>query len=461
MKISELFFSADVDKSTLHRRITPTQKQREIQSERWNDLCEYLKGDLAEKTGFPIYSWLQGSYKMGTQIRPPKKGGEFDIDLGIYFQWSGQPTDKNLPPEYLKSLVQKSLIAYGSEVDDATVELNPKERCNRVHYSGDFHIDIPTYHIDADRDIRSLATQTKGWENSDPKKLYVWFRERVNDEDDTQLQRIIRYLKMYFALRPSEDGPSSILLTVLAVEAYQSLSNAETESDDTALRHVSEAIALRLSGNPKVPNPVNDSENLNRLDENAHDVFVNHLWSLVELADRALASDSRFETAAIWGEAFYHFFPSAIENTSSPVNKAIIPVAFVPVVDVVAVSQTNSNVAPFRGVDRIGPIPKQCTITFTLRNASSLPVGAQIHWMVRNEGEEAELTNDLGHPAGTGNIGREEHSAYHGNHFMDVTIFSSYGAVLGFSRIPVSIHGVAVPPRNPKKPGYIRYGKKR
>ncbi len=457
MKIGELFFSTDADKSTLHRRITPTQEQRKAQSDRWNDLCDYLKGDLGEKTGLPIYSWLQGSYKMGTQIRPPSKGGEFDIDLGIYFQWSEKPDEIDLSPKHLKTLVQKSLQDYANEVDDASVESTPKERCNRIHYKDGFHIDTPVYHLDADRDVRSLATQSDEWESSDPKKLYVWFRENLAEEEDTQIQRIIRYLKMYFALHMNEGGPSSILLTVLTVDAYKNLSENEKETDDSALRHVAESIADRLGENSKVPNPVDSSEDLNRLDEDAEDTVTNKLWELVDLADRALVSNSRFETVAIWVEAFQHFFPSAIEDSNDPANKSIVPVAFVPVVDIVAISRTNSNVPSYRGVDRIGPIPKDCNLTFTLRNASELPPGAQVHWMVRNEGDEAEFTNDLGHPAGVGNVGKEEHSAYRGTHFMDITVFSPYGAILGFSRIPVVIHSIPVPPRNPKRPGYTRF----
>ena len=35
-------------------------------------------------------------------------------------------------------------------------------------------------------------------------------------------------------------------------------------------------------------------------------------------------------------------------------------------------------------------------------NPFSLPANSQIYWMVRNEGREAENTNDLGHVAGRG-----------------------------------------------------------
>ena len=92
-KAADLFVSTDAARETLHRRITPTDEQFEDQKNRWNDLAAFLKGRLKEETGFGTRTWLQGSYKFDTQIRPWMVGAEFDIDLGLYFEWAGQPED--------------------------------------------------------------------------------------------------------------------------------------------------------------------------------------------------------------------------------------------------------------------------------------------------------------------------------------------------------------------------------
>ena len=77
------FFNAsDSDKPTLHRRCSPTDEQQDNQIERWRSLAEFLKTDLRTRSGYPVRTYLQGSYKFETQIRPVKKGDEFDIDLG-------------------------------------------------------------------------------------------------------------------------------------------------------------------------------------------------------------------------------------------------------------------------------------------------------------------------------------------------------------------------------------------
>lgn len=109
---TSLFFSSNTEKQTLHRRITPSSEQQEEQQIRWNDLIDYLKIALKEKSSYSIYSWLQGSYKFATQLRPLSINEEFDIDLGIYFEWRGKPTDGSFSPLELKQMVQTSLINY-------------------------------------------------------------------------------------------------------------------------------------------------------------------------------------------------------------------------------------------------------------------------------------------------------------------------------------------------------------
>jgi len=292
--IHNLFYSSDPNKQTLHRRIIPNQKQRELQQERWNDLCDYLIGDLNEVSGYTISSWLQGSYKFGTQVRPAHKGGEFDIDLGVYFNWTGNPDDGKFSPRGLKSLVQDSLLRYKDEAEDVVeVVTPPEERCSRIRFPGDFHIDVPSYHLDEVRDARALATESDNWEYSDPKAIYKWFREHYSDEESSQVRRIIRYVKIWASLQLKEP-PSSILLTVLVAEAYLELIDQEVDGDDSALRHVSDKIVKRLEINPQVVNPVDPDENLNRLTEEETNTLVGKLNDLVDLADRALASSTEF-----------------------------------------------------------------------------------------------------------------------------------------------------------------------
>jgi Adenylyl/Guanylyl and SMODS C-terminal sensor domain len=83
-----------------------------------------------------------------------------------------------------------------------------------------------------------------------------------------------------------------------------------------------------------------------------------------------------------------------------------------------------------------------------------MPYGTQFYWMVRNEGDEAEDINDLGHKTGQG-IEAAERSGYNGTHYMDCTAVAS-GRVIGVRRGRARIHSFVAPKRNPPKPAWTK-----
>lgn len=455
---SDLFFSTDTSSETLHRRITPTDEQFEDQKTRWNDLAGFLRERLKEDTELPTRTWLQGSYKFDTQIRPWRPGAEFDIDLGFYFEWPGKPSEGDYKPKDLKALIQAALKDYQSDSDnDATSVDPPKERCCRIKFHPDFHIDVPCYHLDGARDERALATETKGWEESDPKAIYEWFKKQFDDPSNrAQLRRLVRYLKMWAALKFQEDGrPSSIMLTVLAAQSLQDV-QIEGVPDDELLEQASMAIKQRLDLDHSVPNPVASDEDLNRLTYAQTIDFLEKLGRLQKIAGRANSALDRAGAAEIWSEAFDQFFPMPEDNPEQIVEKAdnrnaIILYQFDPQIKVVAKARQNAA-HQWTGVNELPPIPKDCNMTFTLVNAHELPAGAQLRWTVRNRGDEANDTNDLGHVSAA----REqvtEHSAYNGEHAMDLAVYLGT-QVIGRRRIKVKVRGAPIPPRNKPRRRY-------
>lgn len=67
---ASLFYSTVSAEKCLDWRIRPSDDQFEAQKARWNDLADVLLDDLKVRSGYSISSWLQGSYKFGTQVRP-------------------------------------------------------------------------------------------------------------------------------------------------------------------------------------------------------------------------------------------------------------------------------------------------------------------------------------------------------------------------------------------------------
>ena len=458
---ASLFFSSnDAEKQTLHRRITPSAEQLTQQQERWNMLADYLRGSLSAVTGLPVRTWLQGSYKFGTQVRPTRRGQEFDIDLGVYLVWDGEPEDGPLTAKQLKQYVQHSLHSYDAPEKTEVVE-PPKERCARIRFSGRFHIDVPGYHLEENWDQRALATENHGWEFSDPKALYQWFRDQFDDQTRARVRRQIQYLKVWAGLHLEDElRPSSTLLTVLVAEESLYTDFENLGGDDEAFEFIVFSILTRLQADRSVPNPVDTDEDLAaRLGPQGMDGFIRELIGLSQSAARANDQTEALSAAMIWSDVFSHFFPMPdIDGMLAPAGTtAPALLYFSPQIDVVARADNNPN-RTWSGRNGVGPIPKKCSIDFLLVNSPDLPQNAHVIWMVRNEGKEAELASDLGHPAGSGYTATET-SAYHGSHYMDcvVTVGSQ---VIGARRVPVKITGTPMPPRKPQSATGLRAASK-
>jgi cyclic GMP-AMP synthase DncV-like protein/adenylyl/guanylyl cyclase-like protein with sensor domain len=401
---------------------------------------------------------LQGSYKSATQIRPVRCTEEFDIDLGVYFQWEGSPQDGRHDAKTLKCFVQDSLQEYAVDNADDVMEVTPpKPRCCRIRYKSSFHIDVPAYHLDAKRDARSLATES-GREDSDPKAIYIWFRDRFDDVNRAKVRRQIKYTKTWAALKFREDNgrPSSTLLTVLVAEAAKALGTSISGADDDTLREILEKIVDRLEADREVSNPVKKSENLACLSHAEMTTFIRHLKIFLDVAKRATEKDTELAAADIWQDAFEYLFPmpEVTEVVTEAAKRLPVPLAM-PEVKVTAVSRDNPATGRFPDTNRIGPIPKNCDIHFEIGNAHALPSNSTVVWMVRNEGGEAENINDLGHYAGTG-LSAKEHSSYKGTHYMDCVVKVG-GQTVAMRRVPVTISGIEMPRRNPaSRPQWIK-----
>lgn len=451
-------FHSQSDQS-LYTRITPSSDQFATQQARWNDLAEFLKSRLKDDTGYTMSTWLQGSYKFDTQIRPWQFGAEFDIDLGLYFEWPGSDDDGDYEPEGFKELVQNALLDYADDGDnDASGVVAAKERCCRIAFKPNFHIDVPCYHLDRGADRRALATESRGWEKSDPKAIYNWFKDLHKDASDrAQLRRLVCYFKMWAALKIKDDAarPSSIMLTVLVAKAFGELNRSNLIDDDEVLEKTITAIADRLDASAEVANPVDTGEDLNRLKPEASKDLVARLREFEETARRANAATSEESAAEIWTEAFEHFFPmpedldgedgGEMRQAGVAKSTALVAYTFDPQIYIRAVSRDNDSYVR-DGMNSIATIVKNCSIHFELVNADQLPAGASVRWTVRNRGHDAWNKNDIGHFAGAA-LTADEHSAYNGNHAMDFTVYQ-WGRVIGRRRVDINVRGGVMPPRN-------------
>lgn len=448
---------------TLYSRLTPTQGQLEFLRTQWNSLADHLIAELANKYGYPISTWLQGSYKYGTLIKPVHRGEEYDVDVGVYFKWV-RDGNAEPAPEQLRDWVQAELLEYKRlETAVKSVEQPPKERCSRAVYSKQFHIDTPVYHLDPDADLRRLACLSGKWEVSDPKVFHKWFKNAVGDDGREQLRRLVRYLKGWAAVAFEDTKiarPSSILLTVLATEAFNSqLLGLITRDDEDALILVVQRITDRLRGSQVVLNPAEPekNENLNRIPDEAWDYFFATLEGLNLAATRASDANDEAAAALAWADAFSFLMPLP-EAESVEVVEEYTGTALMQVPDIrVDVFKRDPRKLVNSFVNEVPTVPKDCDLVFTITNPHIVPPFATVEWTVRNDGEEAEYLGDLGHRrTGARLLTVDEHTAYAGRQYMDCVIKQS-GQVIALRRVPVIIRDLQYPARNPTtRPSYTK-----
>ncbi len=379
-----------------------------------------------------------------------------DVDLGLYFK--GKP-HADVDPAELREAVQRSLRRYSAENEEIHSIEEPKESCCRAKYKQSFHIDVPVYHeTPAGRDVR-LATLSKGWERSDPSAMLAWFDDAIGGTaaNRAMIRRLIRYLKAWSALtfRSPATGPSSLMLTILVVDAFKQVVKDDDEDDD-ALAKVVDAIYKRLISDRVVPNPIqgDSDDDVNRLSKQDHGYFLEKLAALADVSDRGVCEDVS-EAAAIWSEAFSFVFPlpEDLGVLAASQNGLSVPTPDI----AIKMSAANSDAVDrtFRGqVDhaRIGE-----GMTFEIINPEVIPSGAQVRWVVRNSGNDALSTSDLGHVTlDDGTFRQFERAAYRGRHFMDCEVWL-HSRLRSVTRVSVTIDRIAMPPRaRATRPAYTK-----
>ncbi len=292
--------------------ITPslfeTAKRRYESLGSWLDREESILADRNPE----IYP--QGSFALGTVIKPPTDKDEYDIDLVCMVQGSKQ----TLTQRSLKELVGEEVKKY-AHANNMNNRPEDGRRCWTLQYSESarFHMDVLPSIPDSDsftnrlvgagfsiehsvaqsalaitdKELPNYTILSDDWNQSNPKGYARWFHAQMLEElnrkkedfisnegirasvDDipnhrvkTTLQRSIQLLKRHrdnmFENDPefnADEKPISIIITTLAARSY---SNESSLSD--ALRNIltnmDQHIELR-SGESWVVNPVNETEN--------------------------------------------------------------------------------------------------------------------------------------------------------------------------------------------------------
>ncbi len=135
-----------------------------------------FKEDEELKDKFVDY-YTQGSYSTNTGIRP-KNNEEFDVDVVLVLD-IGEIDDPKVILHWIKDRI-KSHKEFKNRV-------KAKDRCVRIDYAEDFHVDVVPAFVD--RDYIKIPSKKEGeWTKTNPVGFKEWCND-INDETDMFFQK--------------------------------------------------------------------------------------------------------------------------------------------------------------------------------------------------------------------------------------------------------------------------------
>jgi hypothetical protein len=270
-------------------QLTATQHQLAV--DRYTTISKWLSADGSALAEFDPIIYPQGSLRIGTTVKPKFKT-EFDLDLVLELRALSYLLFPK--PVLLLDLVEQRI----KEHEKYRTMYERKNRCIRICYANDFHLDILPAGPDREMGGTCLLVPDramKGWKNSNPKGYANWFEQQLIEkavklmreiepvpareevEVKHALKQATQLLKRDRDIRYAdnlEQAPISIVLTTLAAQHY----GAET-SVSLGLHTVLTGIVSSFPSNDRlrVYNPSNWKEDLSeRWNDNpdAYKAFV-------------------------------------------------------------------------------------------------------------------------------------------------------------------------------------------
>ena len=240
----------------------------------------------------------QGSYALGTLIKPVGEYDEYDADIQIVMNHN----PKWKPLDYINAIYDtlKENQTYADKIKRGT-------RCVTVEYVGDFHLDVvPRVTINGRYYV--CNRKENEFEETDGNGYRDWFNKQ-NQITEGHLKRVVRLLK-YLRDHKKNYTAKSILLTTLVGNTIKP-SDEGTEAVAT-IADTLETVLTRMddylqkhSTMPEIRNPVLPSETFNRhWDQTMYSNFRTRVHSHAQTAKDAKATASSQNAIKIWRQLF-------------------------------------------------------------------------------------------------------------------------------------------------------------
>lgn len=241
-----------------------------------------------------------GSVRILTTVKPIGKD-EFDLDIAIHLKSITPHTPQRIYAE-LKRCMEAYAKKYGLKIE-------AKNRCIRINYAGDFHMDILPGIQENPFDQNKIKVPDRelgDWVSSNPRGYGDWFMGKANLVRESLLEKALRaeklpadnfkhkkplqravqlikrYRDMYFQ-KDDTYKTSSIILTTIAGQFYQG-----EESIFDTVDNIITTIRTKVNqpiGRLKIVNPINPTEDFtDKWDDEpeyyeAFKKFASHLYN--------------------------------------------------------------------------------------------------------------------------------------------------------------------------------------
>lgn len=432
--------------------------------ERYEAVGSWLATEDSNLRRFQPKIFPQGSFRLGTVVRPMNRNGAYDIDLVCELEIARDA----ITQRDVWSLVGRRL-KLSPEFGALTVA---STRCWTLDWSKSFHMDV----LPSIPNVEALPTgillgdkKLVQWQRSDPIRYADWFRERMQlafrenraalaesvgaDVEDipewrvrTPLQRAVQVLKRHRdqTFRGREDEkPLSIILTTLAAQSYDNqrdLVDALIAIVDQMPHHIQ-----TRNGKYFVMNPAEPSENFADRwndDPRRREAFVawmdtlqkdfaevvraTELRTVFPLLERGLGRDE-FARAVKTAEGRIKSAPVANAAIGTAMGLVSVTHAQPPPWPLMLRSSARLTGAVHRG--RGGPrmwtlsdqlLPKHVSILFELE--TDVPSPFDVYWQVVNNGPEAAAARGLRGGIEPGTVTKWEDTKYRGTHWVEAFV---------------------------------------
>ncbi len=265
-------------------------------------LAEFCHSDLGISQYAP-HVFFQGSIANNTAVKPLYARREYDVDMLVLMSLrSSSPAD--VLNWFTKRLRQ--------DADYRPRIRPPKDKCVRLNYAGDFHVDIvPAHRVTSnDADIQ-IPSRRSGWLSSHPKGYSAWCRQQ-EQRTGGHFTRCVKMMKRWRDRTGStRDAVSSILLTTLLGGHIPTPALAVSDAVVVLQTLVSLDQYLQLSPRkPAILNPAMQSEDLAAgWAQSAYSSFRRQIRLATQMAMRAHNASSNYQAVRLWRRLFGNAFP--------------------------------------------------------------------------------------------------------------------------------------------------------